>query len=138
MSAGTTPYLFFDGNCREAMTFYQKVLGGELALMTYGESPQCPEGAQDRLIHAGLVREGRHLLMASDTPTTDDAPKVGDHIQIALECRSLADVEQVFRGLGVEGEVVMPLAQTFFATRFGMLTDRYGLKWMITFTEQKK
>lgn len=138
-----TPYLFFNGNCREALGFYQKALGGELELMTYGDasksSPEesCPVGAENRIIH-GAIKHGKFMLMASDTPTPDEPPKPGSTVFLALDCESQSQVESYFKALSQGGEVMMELHDAFWGARFGMLTDRYGFSWMLSYDKNKK
>lgn len=125
-----TPYLIFDGNCREAMAFYQQVLGGELQQMSFGESPEkVPPGAEDRLIHARLAR-GETLLMASDN--MPGMPyRQGDNVWLSLECESAEEVDTLFAGLSDGGSAVMPPNDTFWGAYFAMLTDRFGVCWML-------
>lgn len=126
-------YLNFDGNCAEAMRFYERVLGGNITLMmTNGESPmaaQVPPGNADRIMHARLAFEGG-VLMASDSMAGQ--PFAGMHgFSLALEYPSAVDAKRVFDALGVDGKVTMPLQKTFWAEAFGMLVDRFGTPWMI-------
>jgi PhnB protein len=128
------PYLFFNGNCREALTFYQKHIGGELQVMTYAEIPggQFPPGLGDYIMHGALIKGGL-LFMASDS--MDQGPQIvfGSSVQLTLTVDTLADAERLFQGLGEGGKVDMPLEETFWAKRFGAVTDRFGIKWMINF-----
>ncbi len=132
-----TPYLFFNGSCREAMGLYQKILGGELEAVTYGDAQGagCPPGAEKRIIHAAL-KKGGFLLMASDTPA--EPLEVGDNIQLSLSCESLEKIEPLFKALSQGGEVKMELHDAFWGARFGMLTDRYGIHWMLSCELSKK
>lgn len=137
-----TPYLFFDGNCREAMKFYQSCLGGELEMYTYAEAPegvQCPEGnsppAKDKIMHACL-RVGDLALMASDNPAS--APLVGDNVSLSMDCETIQRTQEFFAVLSSGGKVVMPLADTFWGAHFGMFTDKYGFNWMLSCPIEKK
>lgn len=126
-------YLFFNGNCAEAMRFYAATLGGKLeALMTYGQSPepqQCPPDSQDRIMHARLVLDGR-ALMASDVPANaPQEPMKG--FALSLGYATAAEARKVFDALAAGGKVVMPMAKTFWAETFGVLVDRFGTQWMI-------
>ncbi len=126
-------YLTFDGNCAEAMRFYERTLGGRLeTLMTHGESPlaaQAPPGSADRILHARLVVEGRDL-MASDTPVGQ--PYAGMHgFALSLQYTDLAEARRVFAALSAGGRVDMPLQKVFWADAFGMLVDRFGTPWMV-------
>lgn len=139
-----TPYLFFDGNCREAMEFYRSCFGGELTVSRYADGPEgagCPEsGAQsdpERVMHACLTG-GDVSLMASDNPM--GAPKMGDHVALSIHCDSRTDIERLFEALSRGGTVTMRLADTFWGAHFGMLVDKHGFHWMLNqpLEEQKK
>lgn len=125
-----TPYLNFAGNCREAMTFYQSVLGGELELMAHKDTPSAehvPPEMQNQIMHASLTN-GEGTLFASDAPMAHANAFSGTYLSVHAE--SVEDAERMFAALKQDGEVEMDLAQTFWAKRFGMLRDRYGVKWM--------
>jgi PhnB protein len=123
------PYLIFDGTCREAFTAYEKCLGGKATLMTYGEAPQMdgPKQPADRIMHAHLDAQGA-VLMGSDGPG-GDANKDGVWVSISLE--DAAEAERVFGELAQGGAIEMPIGETFWALRFGMLKDRFGVSWMV-------
>lgn len=126
-------YLFFHGNCAEAMRFYHQTLGGTLQpMMKYGDSPvpdQCPPGDQDRIMHTALVLDGR-MLMASDTPTSQDGEPVGG-FSLSLFYDTPEEARRIYDALSVGGKVMMPLGETFWAQAFGMFTDRFGTPWMV-------
>lgn len=123
-------YLNFDGNAREAMEFYKACLGAQLDIITFGESPmQAPPGSEKRVMHARLSI-GALTLMASDTmPGMPFQP--GTNYSLALECDSTQEVDRIFAALSAGGKVTMPVQETFWATRFGMLTDKFGVSWML-------
>lgn len=124
------PYLRFNGNCREAMTFYQSCLGGELTLQTVGESPmagQMPPAMQDKVMHSVLAKDGI-VVMASDM-TGPDGVKIGDAISLAVMGSSKAEIEPIFAKLSVGGNVLHPLTEEYFGT-FGDLVDKFGIGWM--------
>ena len=126
-------YLFFDGNCAEAMRFYERTLGGKIEMsMTYGQAPdpsQCPPGSQDRIMHASL-QIGDRRLMASDTPGGQPAqPMQG--FALSLHYPTADEARRIFDALGNGGQTTMPFAKTFWAEGFGMLTDRFGTPWMV-------
>jgi PhnB protein len=129
-------YLNFDGNCREAMKFYERWLGGELSLMPFSEMPgDHPKEAKDRIIHARLAK-GSAVLMASDTmPGTPF--NQGNNVWICINCETGEELERIFNGLGENGKVAMPLQDTFWGARFGMLTDQFGVNWMFNFEKPK-
>lgn len=129
-------YLFFDGNCAEAMNFYQRVTGGKLtAMMKYSESPQpqdpahCGPGDMNRIMHASLVIDGRNL-MASDTPQGQFKPMQGFSLSLFYETPE--EAKQKFDMLSDSGQVFMPFGPTFWAKGFGMCVDRFGTPWMVS------
>ena len=126
------PYLTFDGQCAEAFRFYEKVLGGKLeTLMTHDESPMAgkvPAEWGDRIMHAYLTAGDAHL-MGSDAPPEHFAKPQGVHVSISLD--DIPRAERIFEELSSGGTVTMPLDKTFWAERFGMLVDRFGIAWMI-------
>lgn len=125
-------YLNFDGNCADAMRFYQRTLGGQLDLMSFGQSPmadQTPPGSADRIIHARLAFDGG-VLMASDT--MPGMPYNGMHgFGLALSVPAASGARKLFEMLAEGGKVGMPLQKTFWAEAFGMVTDRYGTPWLV-------
>jgi PhnB protein len=130
-----TPYLFFDGRCEEAIEFYKKTLGAEVGmLMRFKESPDpmppgmIPPGSENKVMHAAL-RIGGTTVMASDG-RAQGKPKF-EGFSLSLNAKDEADAERLFAALSDGGEVNMPLAKTFFAKRFGMVRDRFGVTWMI-------
>ncbi len=127
-----SPYLTFDGTCREAMTFYQACLGGALDVRPFDASmPDLPPGAEQRTMHARL-ESGPVLLMASDT-MPGAPPTQGDNFSLTLDCDALDEMERLFAALGEGGTITMPLQDTFWGARFGMLRDRFGISWMFNF-----
>ena len=125
------PYLNFGGNCREAFTRYQEIFGGDLVLMPMSDMPSdqpLPPDQADLIMHAALAFDG-HLLMASDAPAGEFDGVRGMHVNYTLA--DVAEAERVFEALADGGEVTMPLAETFWAPRFGMCVDRFGTPWMI-------
>ncbi len=101
-------------------------------MMTYGESPEpehCPPGSKDRIMHASLLIDGRSL-MASDTPEGPANPGMAG-FALSLNYPGADEARRVFDALGEGGKVTMPMAKTFWAETFGMLTDRFGTPWMV-------
>lgn len=130
-------YLTFDGQAREAFTFYQQVLGGTLEMMTFAQAPeaeQFPAEHRERIMHVCLTLDD-YRLMASDTmPGMDCGSGSYEGIKgcsISLHPDSVAEGERLFAGLSAGGQVVMPMEKTFWAERFGMFTDRFGVSWMV-------
>ena len=132
-----TPYLGFDGQAAEAMLFYEKALGGKIAMtLTYGESPmaeQCSAEHRKRVMHSALSLPGGGLLFAADKPPgTEGTGASGfNGIGLALEYDDVAAGEAAFTALAEGGSISMPMAPSFWVERFGMLTDRYGVGWMV-------
>jgi PhnB protein len=128
-------YLNFDGNCREAMTFYQQCLGGDLEVMSFRDIPpsefEPPADALDRVMHAHLS-DGTFSLMASDT--MPGMPySVGNHVSMLLACDSPEQVDERFAALSAGGQPAMPPADAFWGAYFAMLIDRFGMSWMLSY-----
>ncbi len=131
-------YLIFNGNCRTAMEFYKQCLGGVLHMMSYSEAPGCsdlPQEYKDWIIHSRLTFKST-VLMASDTRPGMPVQQ-GNNFFISINCESIQEVENLFKALVVKGEVNMPVQETFFATRFAMLKDQFGIKWMLNLEKPK-
>jgi PhnB protein len=126
------PYLSFNGRCAAAFRFYEKVLGGKIVMMmSYGQSPmadQTPPDLRDKVMHARLVA-GDAVLMGSDAPP--DRYQETKGVMVALGIDDPAEAERIFHALAENGTVQMPIAETFWAQRFGMLADQFGTPWMI-------
>jgi len=130
-------YLNFDGNCRDAMKFYERCLGGELQLMPFSETPcDAPQAAKERIAHARLAK-GSAVLMASDTMPGMPFHQ-GNNFSICINCESADELEKFFTSIGENGRVTMPLQETFWGARFGMVTDRFGINWMFNFEKPKQ
>ena len=126
-------YLWFDGRCEEALEFYQKAVGAKVEmLMRNKESPEPPPPGMtalpEKIMHAAF-RIGDTQVLASDG-MCGGAPKF-QGFALALDAKDDAEAKCLFGGLAEGGQVQMPLAPTFFATSFGMLTDRFGIGWMV-------
>ena len=126
---GVQPYLNFNGNCNEAINFYKDVLGGEiLYVQRYGDSPMKGMAKDDDVMHCTLKIGDTHI-MACDSP--EGQPEIpGSNISLAIGMNDPAAAETMFQKLSDGGTVTMEMQQTFWAERFGMLTDKYGIKWM--------
>ena len=128
-----TPYLNFDGDCREALTLYAKILGGEIeAMQSHADSPmkdQTPPEWRDKILHARL-KVGSQVLMASDAPPQHYTPAGAYYISIGTT--DPAEADRIYTGLS-EGakQIDMPMQQTFWARKFAMFKDRFGTPWMI-------
>ncbi|MBI2685670.1 MAG: VOC family protein [Acidobacteria bacterium] len=127
-----TPYLDFAGRCDEAIGFYQAALGAEVIMkMRFGDSPDksmCPPGSEDRIMHSAM-KIGDTTIFAADGPGGTGA---FNGISLALDTPSIEECEAKFNALAAGGAVQMPLMETFFSKRFGILTDKYGVPWMFT------
>ena len=129
MASRLNPYLNFDGNAREAMEFYQSVLGGELTVNTFGEYGD--EGpTKDGVMHAQLETPSGFTLMASDTPPGMPLDK-GASVSISLSGDDSDQLRGYWEKLSEGAEVTMPLERQMWGDEFGMLTDRFGVQWMV-------
>jgi PhnB protein len=129
------PYLFFDGRTEEAIDFYKKALGAEVTmLMRFKESPEppppgmVPPGSENKVMHSSL-RIGDTVVMASDGDCKGKPNFQG--FSLSLSAKSEAEAERYFKALSEGGKVGMPLTKTFFSPKFGMVTDRLGVSWMV-------
>jgi PhnB protein len=130
------PYLFFNGSCEQAVEFYRKALGAEVQMMMrFKESPEppppgaVPPGFENKIMHTSF-RIGETTVMASDGCSAEKAAFQG--FSLSLSVASETDADRVFAALADGGQVQMPLNKTFWSSRFGMVTDRFGVGWMIT------
>ena len=125
-------YLLFNGQCETAFKFYEKVLGGKIeVMMPHKGTPaeqQCPPEWLDKILHARLA-VGDQVLMASDAPPGRFERPQG--FSVSINIKSVPDAERIYRGLAENGKVTMPIQKTFFASRFGMLTDQFDIPWMV-------
>jgi PhnB protein len=130
MTAQLNPYLTFPGTAREAMTFYKDVFGGELTMNTFGEFGADGEG-NDGIMHAQLETPAGMVLMASDTaPGQGEGFRAGDHMSVSLSGDDEA-LRGYWDGLSQGATVTMPLEKQMWGDEFGMLTDRFGIPWMV-------
>jgi PhnB protein len=131
------PYLNFDGNTEEAFEFYQSVFGGELNIVRFkdmGDSMGATGDDLEKVAHAALPIGGDTLLMGDDGPVVMDQPlTVGDNFSINLETDSAEEAEKVFNDLSADGKITMPLEETEWAEKFGMLTDKFGITWSVNY-----
>ncbi|HEY8997277.1 MAG TPA: VOC family protein [Edaphobacter sp.] len=130
------PYLNFSGNCREAFEFYAKVLNGKIQMMlayseipAEAEMPSCGPGWENKVMHTSMA-VGDAVLMGADAPPDHYKKPVG--FSVNLQINDLAEAERVYNSLSENSpQIMMPLAQTFWATRFAMFYDRFDIPWMI-------
>jgi PhnB protein len=125
-------YLNYGGNCAEAFHFYEEHLGGKIVfMMTFAQMPdpkQIPPGMEDGVLHVAM-NLGETMIMASDVPPERFQPMRSVYLSLGVD--SDEEAERVYKLLVEGGEVFMPIQETFFATRFAMLRDRFGTSWMV-------
>ena len=129
-------YLTFNGNCREAMTFYQECLGGELTFQTIGESPlsdKMPKHMKDCILHSTLTK-GSLLLQGSDMVPQTGLLK-GNAVSLSLDCSSEEEIINFYTKLSADGKADHPIEDTFWGAMFGDLTDKYGNHWLLNYTK---
>ena len=132
-------YLTFNGNCREAMTFYRECLGGELTLQTIGESPladKMPPQMKDSVLHSTLSK-GALQIMASDMVEEQGLVK-GNAVSLMLNCSSEEEINTFYANLSKGGRATHPLENSFWGALFGDLTDRYGNHWLLHYDKNQK
>lgn len=124
------PYLTFNGQCEAAFKFYERCLGGKIdALIPHAGTPaeqHTPPEWRNKILHAHLTADGA-VLMGSDDPDYQQ-PR---GLSVSLQVKTPEDAERIFAALSENGTVRLPIQQTFFSPRFGMLTDQFGIPWMI-------
>ena len=129
------PYLFFDGRCEEAIEFYKSALGARVeGLMRFKDSPEpvpagmCAPGSEDKVMHAAM-RIGESVVMVSDGMAGGKPEFKG--FSLSVNAADATEADRMFAALGNGGKVTMPLGKTFFSPRFGMVTDKFGVGWMV-------
>ena len=139
------PYLNFNGNAEEVFNFYKSVFGGEFAmLMRFKDVPAdvpmdgCVEGEPARdegnlIMHIALPI-GNNVLMASDVPSHMGQVTTGTNINLSINVESKEEADRVFAGLSAGGSIQMPMDNMFWGDYFGMLTDKYGIQWMVNYS----
>lgn len=132
------PYLTFNGNAKEAFQFYAKALGGEiLHIQTFGEvNPETPEADKDRVMHA-ILKSGDLTMMTSDTRSSDHHAINGDVISLSMNFTEEKTINNTFEALSEGATIIMPLQDTFWNARFGILKDRFGIQWMFNYDKPK-
>jgi PhnB protein len=142
--ATTNTYLNFNGNCEEAFNFYKTIFGGEFGYLGhFGEMPESeeykvPETDRNKVMHVSLPI-GKSTLMGSDiggawAPTF----KIGNNFSVSITADSKEEADKLFSGLAEGGQITVPLANTFWGDYFGMLTDKFGVNWMMSYNEQSQ
>jgi PhnB protein len=131
-------YLNFNGNCREAMSFYKECLGGDLILQPVKGTPmedQCPAGKENEILHSSLTGEG-FLLMASDM-IGKEGYQLGNNFGLSVNCTSEEHIHSLFNKLAEGGNVFMPVREQFWGALFGALSDKFGVRWMFNYDKPK-
>jgi PhnB protein len=127
-----TTHVTFSGQCEAAFKFYEECLGAKIVfLMTWGESPmakEAPAGWEKKILHATLTVGGVELSGDDAKPSDETKPQ---GFALTINTTDAAEAERVFKALSENGKVMMPLEETFWAVRFGVLTDQFGIPWMI-------
>ncbi|HEY0427520.1 MAG TPA: VOC family protein [Pyrinomonadaceae bacterium] len=139
------PYLNFDGNAEEAFNFYKSVFGGEFAtIMRFGDMPGCDEmpvaeSDRDKIMHIALPIGDGNVLMATDAlESMGQKLTEGNNFSISVSAADKEDADRLFGGLSENGKVEMPLADTFWGAYWGMLEDKYGIRWMVSYDYNSK
>jgi PhnB protein len=137
------PYLNFNGNTEEAFNFYKSVFGGEFAgLQRFKDTPEAgniPEDAKDKLMHISLPLGKGNLLMATDAlESMGQSLTVGNNFSLSIQAESKEEADRLFNALAAGGQINMPLEDAFWGDYFGMLTDKFGIQWMINYNPEYK
>jgi PhnB protein len=135
------PYFNFSGNTEEAFNFYKSVFGGEFTTFTrFEDNPGACEGIPVSelrgVMHVSLPIGTSTVLMGSDVPSSMQKAINGTNISISIDTESEAEADQLFTGLGEGGNIQMPLQKMFWGAYFGMLTDKFGIQWMVNYDEK--
>jgi PhnB protein len=133
MSVSLSPYLNFNGNAAEAMRFYHSVLGGELNIQTFGDAGMAQTDAEKNLTLHAALQGGALSLYASDGRPGQPV-NFGDSVHLSLQGDDSAMLNKAFDSLAAGGRIDMPLAKQFWGDTFGMVTDKYGMHWMVNIT----
>lgn len=134
---GIITYLLFNGNCEEAMNFYKDALGGSIVFMQrYGDSPM-PGGPdeKDKIMHATMSLCGTNVMF-SDAGGKRKM-NFGDNFSMSVDCKTDEEIETLFKAMSEGGHITMPLQDTFWSAKFGMCTDKFGVKWMFNYDKPK-
>jgi PhnB protein len=134
------PYLIFKDNCEEAFNFYRSVFGGEFShISRFKEMPPMegqpmPESERERLMHVSLPISKETTLFGSDSSEAfGHSTVIGNNFSISVNAKSQQEADRLYKGLSAGGIVVMPMAKTFWGSYFGMLNDKFGIQWQVSF-----
>jgi PhnB protein len=127
---GVNPYISFQGNCREAIELYKSALDAEVLFsQTVGESPLSDMGAADNIVHCTL-RVGGSTIMMCDDPRADASAALGN-ISLSIGLNDPERARQIFGKLAKDGSVLMPMEKTYWAEAFGVVADKFGVRWIV-------
>ena len=134
-----TPYFTFDGTCEEALNFYAKVFQGQINHLSRFEGSPAEGMATDkqRVLHAQFVAK-KICFMASDSGQDGWQANGGNMMHLSVDFDEAGELEKVFKALSEEAKITMPLQDTFWGARFGMLTDKFGINWMFNYDYEKE
>lgn len=140
--AQINPYLTFNGNCEEAFGFYKSAFGTEIAFMgRFKDMPQCdniPDSEKEKIMHVSLPISQETVLMGSDASEAfGHKPVVGNNMAISVSASGTEEALRIFNALAQGGTVTMPIDKTFWSDLFGMLTDKFGINWMVSFEGER-
>ncbi|RJQ79423.1 VOC family protein [Pseudonocardiaceae bacterium YIM PH 21723] len=130
MATRLNPYISFNGNARQALEFYQRVLGGQLVMSTFGEFGQADTPIADQIMHGMLETDSGFALMCSDTPP-GMSYNPGDNFSVSLSGDDAEELRGYWDRLTAEGTVAVPLEKQMWGDEFGMVTDQFGISWLV-------
>ena len=139
--ATINPYFNFNGKTEEAFDFYKSVFGGDYAMvMRYKDAPkehQMGESDGEKIMHMALPIGQHTMLMGSDWPDAYGNPVDGSNVSISINAESKDEADKIFNSLAAGGQITMPMENTFWGSYFGMLKDKFGFNWMMSYDEKK-
>jgi PhnB protein len=142
MAALINPYLNFPGNAEDAFIFYKSIFGGDFAMIQrFKDTPEAGNVAaadQNKIMHIALPIGKGNILMATDAiGSHGESLKVGNNFHLSISTDTKVEADKIFNGLSSGGQATMPMSQTFWGSYFGMLTDKFGIPWMISYDEKR-
>ncbi len=139
--AAINPYLNFNGNTEEAFNFYKSVFGGEfLGIQRYKDTPESnkiPAEVQGKIMHIALPIKGSLLMGTDALEIMGQTLTMGNNIHLSIDTDSQEEADQIFSGLSTGGQIKMPMNKTFWGSYFGMVKDKFGVQWMISYDENR-
>jgi PhnB protein len=135
------PYLHFNGNCEAAFEFYRSVFGTVFSLLSrFKDAPvnnHFLKDEEEKILHISLPLGSSAMLMGSDVPSAFPQVIAGTNFFVSLHTDTQEEAERVFKALSVDGQVTMPIEKTFWGSYFGMLSDQFGVQWMVSYDYQQ-